>query len=680
VSFLYPLFLIAGVSLAIPILIHLFNLRRYKTVLFPHTRFLKNIQLQSQKQSQLRYKWLLAARLLFLAMLILAFAQPLFNNSNKTDSADRMQVIYIDNSYSMSVKKGARSLLDMAKDVARKQIQNAPLGTRYIVLSNDKPASYRPVPADKALTALSAIELSAAGKGSAQVFATVQSMMQGEAATASDLYYYSDFQENAFAANKDAGLTKNIIFHGIPVQADAVQNIYIDTVYLNAPVLQTGQNNQLIVRSRKIGDLPKETPIIQLSVNGQVKSAATPRFEDKDESIDTLSFQVNDANWQKITIAVNDASLRYDDTFRISARSSSNLSVLVLNEGQPNPYIQAAFRSYNGFRLQQLDINAAPADWKEYNLVILNGVTNLSSATVASLSATLQAGKSVCIFPGRSSNVALLNEGLKQIVDIQIKGLDTAAQVAGSLQQGSDLVKDIFERVPENVQLPQANWHYIISAGLSANQQSILSFRNGDPLFARYTPTKGQLYISATGADIGSGNFPGSFFFVPFLYQMAIQAKGGDIYSITSGMQQPAYMPLNNAGERNMVHLYAPDIDAIPPQRPNGAGLDVFIDQAVQQSGFYALSAVGNDTGIVAMNQSRSESELELWNISSLKSTWKGDDVRWLTMADISAKSKDRNWGSFPLWKVCAILAVLMLAVETYLLAGRSRKQIVASQ
>ena len=678
-SFLYPLFLIAGLSLAIPVLIHLFNLRRYKTVFFPHTRFLKNIQLQSQKQSQLRYKWLLAARLLFLAMLILAFAQPFFNDSSKTGTANRTQVIYIDNSYSMSVKKGARSLLDIAKDAARKQIQNGPVGTRYVVLTNDKPVSYKPIPADKALTAIAAVDFSASGKGSNQVFATTQSVIQGEAMPAADLYYYSDFQENSFAANKDVNLTKNITFHGVPVQAEAIQNIYIDTVYLDAPVLQTGQNNRLVVRSKKTGELPKETAIIQLSVNGQVKSAATPQFNDKDESIDTLSFQVSDAAWQKISISVNDASLRYDDTFRISARSSSNLSVLVLNEGQANPYIQAAFRSYNGFRLNQQDIGTAPPDLKDYNLIILNGITRLDAGLAQSLNAALQSGKSICIFPGRSRDVSGLNEGLRGLADVRILGVDTASQTASTLQEGSDLVKDIFERVPENVQLPIANWHYIIRAGLSANQQSVLSFRNGDPLLAKYSPAKGQLYICATSADLESGNFPGSYFFVPFLYQMAIQSKGGDVYAVTSGMQQAAYLPLNNAGERNMVHLYAPGIDAVPPQRPNGAGLDVYIDQAVQQSGFYNLSAAGGDTSVVALNQSRAESQLELWNINSLKSAWKGDDVRWLSTAEVSAKTKTGSWGSFPLWKVCAILALLMLAAETYLLAGGFRKQTVAS-
>ena len=82
----------------------------------------------------------------------------------------------------------------------------------------------------------------------------------------------------------------------------------------------------------------------------------------------------------------------------------------------------------------------------------------------------------------------------------------------------------------------------------------------------------------------------------------------------------------------------------------------------------------------MALNQSRAESQLELWNINSLKSTWKGDDVRWLTTAEVSAKTKTGSWGSFPLWKVCAILALLMLAAETYLLAGGFRKQTVATQ
>jgi hypothetical protein len=679
VSFLYPLFLFAGIALAIPVLIHLFNLRRYKTVYFPHTRFLKNIQLNSRRQSQVRYKWLLALRLLFLASLILAFAQPFFSNNKQAGSANRLQVIYLDNSASMSLKKGARSLFEIAKAAARTQVIKANPGTRFILLTNDNTTNYQPVPADKILAELSTLDISANNKTASQVFTTVQNLMQTETATGADVYYYSDFQRNVFESTRDKALTKNIRFYGVPVQAGEAQNVFIDTAYLSTPVLQTGQGNQIIVHTKAIGKLPKDAPVLQLSINGQVKSAATLNFNEKKESTDTLGFQVNDANWQKITLSLNDASVRFDDSFRITARSAPNLSVLVLNAGQINPYIQAAFRAYNGFRLDQADISTAKTG-KEYNLIILNGITRIDNNLGKTLSDALQQGQTICIFPGRTNNIDGFNEGLRQIGDLSIAGIDTAAQTISSLQQGSSLVKDLFERIPENVQLPVANWHYIIKAGLAANEQSILSFRNGDPFLAHYMPSKGHLYICATAADLQSGNFPGSYFFVPFLYQMAIQSRGGDVYALMTGKQQPAYLPLSNVGERNMVHIYAPGMDVIPPQRPSGAGLDVFLDQAVHQPGFYTLAATGSDTTVVALNQDRIESSLDVWNINTLKSQWKGADINWFDINNAGAVNNTSALGGFPLWKVCVILALLMLAGETFMLAGKFRNQTAATQ
>jgi hypothetical protein len=668
VSFLYPLFLLAGLSLAIPVLIHLFNLRKYKTVLFPHTRFLKNIQLNSRKQSQVRYKWLLAMRMLFLLLLILAFAQPFFNGNNKKSDTNKLKVIYLDNSYSMSVKKGARTMLDIAKDAARRQVQHAPPGSRFLLLTNDKPLSYHAEPADRIFAEINATEISAAAKTVDQVLAATQSILESEPGDA-DLYYYSDFQQSAFPARPDRSLMQRITFYGLPVQTTEPEDVYIDTAYLTAPVLQTGKSNYLVIHSRSAGAAPKENLVLSLAINGQVKSAASLDFSGKKESIDTLSFNVNDANWQKIQLTINDPLVRFDDTFRITARSSPNLSVLVINEGPPNPYIQAAFRAYNGFRLNNVDIATAPKDWKEYNLVILNGITRIDAQLGKALDEGLQQGQSMCLFPGRTTNFQALNDGLRQVGDIHISGIDTAVQTASSLQQGSALVKDLFEKIPENVQLPVANWHYTIASGLSANQQSVLSFRNGDPLLARYTPSRGQLYICATSADLSSGNFPGSYFFTPFLYEMAMQSATGSIYAITSGARQAVYLPLRNATERNTVHVLGSGLDVIPPQRPDGAGLDVFIDQAVQQPGFYSLAAPGADTAKIALNQDKSESRLDFLNISALKNDWKGDNIRWLEITDTGSVTGKDNTGSFPLWKVCVILALIMLAAETFLLA-----------
>ncbi len=611
-------------------------------------------------------------RMLFLAALVLAFAQPFFFKNNKAATANKLQIIYLDNSYSMSVKKGARTLLDIAKEAARKQVQQARPGTRFVLLTNDKPVSYRAQPADKVYGEINATEPGAASKTVNQVMVLAQNMLQNEGSGAADIYYYSDFQQSAFPVQPDKELMKNITFYGLPVQTSDAADISIDTAYLTTPVLQTGKSNYLVVHTHVTGTPPKERPVLNLSINGQVKSAASLNFSDHKDNYDTLGFQVNDANWQAIELTVNDAAVRFDDTFRITARSAPNLSVLVINEGQPNPFIQAAFRSYNGFRMNQVDVATAPKEWKQYNLVILNGITRLNETLGKTLNDALQGGQSICVFPGRTNNLQAINDGLKQAGDIAFTAVDTAVQTASSLQEGSALVKDLFEKVPENVQLPVANWHYVIRPGINANEQSVLSFRNGDPFFARFTPSKGQLYICATSADLQSGNFPGSYFFTPFLYEMAMQSGSSSIYAISAGSQQAVYLPAGNMTERSTVHIYGKGLDVIPPQRPDGAGLDVFTDQSLQQPGFYDLSAPGGDTTRIALNQDKHESQLDYRDIGALKSEWKGDNIKWLSISDTGVIAK-ADADSFPLWKVCVILALIMLAAESYLLVRNNR-------
>jgi hypothetical protein len=148
-----------------------------------------------------------------------------------------------------------------------------------------------------------------------------------------------------------------------------------------------------------------------------------------------------------------------------------------------------------------------------------------------------------------------------------------------------------------------------------------------------------------------------------------MQSSGSSIYAITAGSQQPVYLNLANASARNMVHLYGKGLDVIPPQRPNGAGLDVYVDQAAQQQGFYTLAATsGGDTSEVALNQDKRESQLDFRDIAALKKDWKGDNIKWLGISDSGHVTSDTG-DHFPLWKVCILLAIAMLAMETFLLA-----------
>ena len=97
-QFKHPELLWALLLLLIPIIIHLFQLRRFQKVAFTNVKFLKNVKLQTRKSSQIK-KWLtLLTRMLLLACLVFAFAQPFITNSD-TFNAKNETVIYLDNSF-----------------------------------------------------------------------------------------------------------------------------------------------------------------------------------------------------------------------------------------------------------------------------------------------------------------------------------------------------------------------------------------------------------------------------------------------------------------------------------------------------------------------------------------------------------------------------------------------------
>ncbi|MGB0788016.1 MAG: BatA domain-containing protein, partial [Marinirhabdus sp.] len=112
-QFKHPELLYALFLLLIPVLIHLFQLRKFQKVAFTNVAFLKKATVKARKSSRVK-KWLtLFLRVLALACTIIAFAQP-FTASKIAMNTQKETVIYIDNSFSMQAKGANGPLLNDA--------------------------------------------------------------------------------------------------------------------------------------------------------------------------------------------------------------------------------------------------------------------------------------------------------------------------------------------------------------------------------------------------------------------------------------------------------------------------------------------------------------------------------------------------------------------------------------
>ena len=133
--FKYPEILFFLFLLIIPILIHLFQLQRFKKDAFTNVKFLKEIELETRKSSKLKKLLILLSRLMLMSFLIIAFSQPYFSK-NETE-ANYRNVIYLDNSMSMQAKdKNGGDLLQVNKILLYEKFPENDRG--YTLITNEK--------------------------------------------------------------------------------------------------------------------------------------------------------------------------------------------------------------------------------------------------------------------------------------------------------------------------------------------------------------------------------------------------------------------------------------------------------------------------------------------------------------------------------------------------------------
>ena len=137
-NFTYPAFLFALSAIAIPIIIHLFNFRKFKTVYFSNVRFLKEVKQETQAKSKLKHLLVLASRILAITFLVLAFAQPYLPLENrKVIIGDKVVSIFVDNSFSMEAINKNGTLLDEAKKKALEILSAYKPTDQFQLLTND---------------------------------------------------------------------------------------------------------------------------------------------------------------------------------------------------------------------------------------------------------------------------------------------------------------------------------------------------------------------------------------------------------------------------------------------------------------------------------------------------------------------------------------------------------------
>ena len=416
-SFLFPGFLFALLAIAIPVIIHLFNFRKFKKVYFSNVRFLKSIQQQTSSRRHIKNRLILAARILAITFLVFAFAKPFIPNKDQSDSFEPNVVsIFIDNSFSMETVNKEGTLLDEAKRRAREISFTYGLNDKFQLLTNDFEGKHqRLLSLEDFQNAVDEVKISTNTKDLNQIILRQKDIFSKKNNVRKTIYVLSDFQKNIIG-NIPLKADSTVDIRLVRLKANPLPNISIDSVWFLSPIHKPGEAEKLVVKLRNNSDTKDVGIPVKLTVNNQQKALGSLDIKPRATSMDTLSFSGLPAGWQQGRINITDYPVVFDDEFYFSFHVQRNLPVLVINQSIENSYLQAVYRPDPFFKLT--NTLAGSINYSElgnYSFIILNEVDDISSGLTQQLKDYVQRGGSLMIFPSLNPNLASLTNLLQAL-------------------------------------------------------------------------------------------------------------------------------------------------------------------------------------------------------------------------------------------------------------------------
>ncbi len=672
-SFLYPGFLWALSALAIPVIIHLFYFRRYQKVYFSNVRFLSEVREETATRNRLKHRLILLSRLLALAALVLAFAQPyLPGEESGVQQVSRQVSVFVDNSFSMDALGEDRSLFEQAKDRARQIVGGYGPDDRFQLLSGELSGSQqRLLDRDAFLAELDKIELSARSPGLDQVHERQRDALSRAPENAGVAWILSDFQKSIADFEPDTALQINLL----PLPGARQQNIGIDSVWFEEPVLVRGQRTSLLVRVKNFGDRDAEKTTLRLFLGTEVKALGQVDIPAGQAITDTLSFGIPESEWVSGHVQINDYPINFDDTWYFSFPVLSEVPVLVLGGAQGNPFLRTLFGSRTLFRLDEQRVdNLDYASLNSYRLVVLDGLNSLSSGLAASLSEYLLEGGSVLVFPGPEADRNSYNQWLSR-AGATLGERTLQLREVGSLNTQNPLFRDVFARVPENLALPSAQLSYRLPASAMSRQDNLMRFKDGDAFLGRYPLGKGWIYLCASPLSREASDLPvQGALFAPLLFRMALSGAadralahtiGRDEWIDAGSVQESSF---SNPDQQLRVR-FEEQMEFLPRTERRGNRLRLQVGAQATQAGHYQVLMPDASLGAVfSMNFDRRESRMDFLSNSEVEEHYPAGSVRVMSAdaprlaADLSRISQGRQ-----LWKACLILALAFLGIEILL-------------
>ena len=654
------------IALAIPVIVHLFYFRRYKKVPFTNVALLKEVVQESATRNRLKHYLILLSRLLALVALILAFAQPIKNLWGDQVQGRDLVTLFIDNSYSMEAQSTDGRSFDRARTIAKTVIQSLSETARIQLITRDLAIPERRwMDQQYAQEYIDQISISPNATSFSSIFNSIRKLHSSEDGKHT-LYVLSDFPESEFSQVMDIDSSWNLQF--MPLRTESVQNISIDSAYFINPTLSLYQSNPLIVEMTNHGSQDRTDIKLNYTLGTKNSPAGLISLPAAGQLKDTINIEFNEGGWQAITINIQDNPIVFDDRYYLGLNIVNNVNILTIKNPITQWNIKKAFDGLAYINFTESNIGRVNyGDIPEQNLVILQGVNELSSGLSSELNKYVNNGGNLFIIPHQELSSSSYSEFLTDL-GIRFKGDLLNKQLAiGRINTRSTVFRNVYDRSRAMLDLPSTTNYFPLGRGRSATE-SLLFYRDGTSALNRYSSGEGNVFFLGMPVNNNSSDFNQYVeLWLPMIYNMGLYSTEQQITQCIIG-QACALDVKRTSTAQDLIYKVSGNSSFIPKQTNIPNGQRIFIGDELKESGIYRVELDKETMAIVGMNSDRNESSLNFMSDQELKETWPTASVQDVETDTAIAALAASQGGEGTHWRMLLILAGLFLLIESALI------------
>lgn len=716
-TFLNPLLLFGLAAAAIPVILHLLNLRKLKTIDFSTLKFLKELQQTKIRRLKIRQILLLIVRTLLVTLIVLAFARPALRGrilGTIGSHAHSSVILIIDDSFSLSVSDEHGDRLKQLKDAAFKCIDLLKDGDEvFLIKLSDLPkATVEPAMHDFSAirTIVQETEISSIRRPLDDALRVSARLLAQSNNANKEIYIISDMQQTLLPQQRTAAEQSNHLFDErvkffvVPVGSKIIANASVDSVDVRSKILEKNKPAKVFASIRNFSDVPLRDYIVSVFLDGN-RTAQTNVSADPFGSA-TVEFTITPKRSGDISgyIELENDAIELDNRRYFLLKIPDHVNVAILAGHQTgSDYLSTALRSAAAqgeeslLHIEQLPEEKFPfLDLKKTDVVICSNVKSLFRSDIDRLREFVLHGGGLVIFPGDHVDRQAYNSQLLPALEIPsvdsiTRTLPGQAPVSfKSVDLDHPLFETMFERETRGKKMSGTEIESpMITTSLprvtGKRGRTLISLTNGYAFLSEYSLGEGEILFYSVAPTASWSDFPFKGIFAPLVYRSVIYAAAGGNRNETyiTGVAPTITLPHYRSGAGQST-LVSPDgvedlLQAAPAANTGGEYTrgTSFAIKAFRIPGIYELKNAKTHVASIVVNADKLESDTRPVSRDELSLFWKRmgvpeSSIESLDQGDQIQNAVLQSRFGVELWKYCIALALLLALVEM-LIARDSR-------